>query len=116
MGRVERVAEQLKVEVSRILLEELKDPRLGFVTVMHADISADLQHAHVSVSCLGTEEERASTLAALTQARGFIRKLIGQRIRLRYTPELTFHLDRSLDAQFRIQETLNRLHKEHPTS
>ena len=114
MGRLDRIAEQLKVEVSRILLEEIKDPRLGFITVMRADISADLQHAHVYVSCLGTPAEQERTLAALTSARGFVRKLVGERIRMRYTPEITFHLDQSVDAQFRIQRALDELHKDKP--
>ena len=115
MGRLERVAEQIKIEVSQIILEELKDPRLGFVTVMRAEVSADLQHAHVYVSCLGTVAQQELTLAALMSARGFVRKLIGERIRMRYTPEITFHLDQSVDLQFRIQETLDRLREDRPT-
>ena len=114
MGRLERVNEQMKMEVSRIIQEELKDPRVGFVTVMRAEVSADLQHARVFVSCLGTPAEQTRTMAALTSARGFVRKLIGERIRMRYTPEIIFHLDQSLDVQFRMQETLDRLHKEQP--
>ena len=109
MGRLERVNEQMKVEISRILQEELKDPRLGFTTVMRAEVSADLQHAHIYVSCLGSPTEQERTMAALTSAQGFVRRLIGERIRLRYTPEIAFHLDQSLEAQFRIQAALDRL-------
>ena len=100
--------------MSRIIQEELKDPRMGFVTVTRAEVTADLRYAHVYVSCLGTPLEQERTFTALTSGRGFVRKLIGERIRLRYTPEITFHLDQSLDAQFRIQATLDRLHQEHP--
>ena len=114
MGRLDRVNEQLRMEVSRIMLEELKDPRVGFVTVLRADVSADLQHAHVYVSCLGTPAQQEQTLTALTTARGFVRKLIGERIRMRYTPDITFHHDQSLDAQFRIQAAIDRLHHEKP--
>ena len=114
MSRLARVAEQVRAEVSHIIQEELKDPRVGFVTVMRAEVSADLQHAHVHVSCLGAPEEQERTLAALTSARGFVRKLIGTRIRLRYTPEIVFHLDHSVDAQFKMQETLDRLRHESP--
>ena len=109
MGRLERVNEQMKMEVSRMLQDELKDPRLGFATVMRAEVSADLQHAHIYVSCLGSPTEQERTMDALTSARGFVRKLVGERIRLRYTPEIIFHLDESLDAQFRIQAALDRL-------
>ena len=110
MGRLERVNEQLRMEIGNMILrEELQDPRVGFVTVMRADVSADLQHAHVYVSCLGAPAEQERTLAALVSAGGFVRKLIGQRIRLRYTPEIVFHLDHSVDAQFRMQDTLDRL-------
>ena len=114
MGRLDRVTEQLKVEVSAILREEIKDPRVGFITVMRTSMSADLQHAHIYVSVLGTTAQQERALKALTSASGFVRKLVGDRIRLRYTPELTFHLDRSLDDQFRIQAALDRLHKETP--
>ena len=113
MGRLERVNEQMKIEVSRIIQEELKDPRVGFVTVMRAEVSADLQHAHLYVSCLGTPAEQERTMTALTSGRGFVRRMIGERIRLRYTPEIVFHLDRSLDDQFRIQDTLERIRREH---
>ena len=113
MGRLERVNEHMKVEVSRIIQEELKDPRVGFVTVMRAEVSADLQHAHLYVSCLGTPAEQERTMTALTSGRGFVRRMIGERIRLRYTPEIVFHLDHSLDDQFRIQDTLERIRREH---
>ena len=112
MSRSERVNEQLRIEVSRMLLAELKDPRIGFVTVMRAEVSADLQHAHVYVSCLGAPAAQDKTLAALVSARGFVRKLVGARVRMRYTPEINFHLDHSVDDQFRIQAALDRMHKD----
>ena len=115
MGRLDRVNEQVRMDVSRMMLEELKDPRVGFVTVMRAEVSADLQHAHIYVSCMGTPEEQERTLTALTSASGFVRRLLGERIRLRYTPAVVFHLDHSVDDQFRIQQTLDQLRKDKPT-
>lgn len=111
MGRLARVNEQVRMAVSRIIQEELKDPRLGFVTVMRAEVSADLQHAHIHVSCMGSPEAQERTLSALASASGFVRKRLGECLRLRYTPAVAFHLDRSVDAQFKLQETLDRLHR-----
>ena len=116
MSRLPRVNEQIKIEVSQILQEELKDPRLGFLTVMRAEVTPDLQHAHVYVSCLGEPAVQTKTLAALRSAEGFVRRLIGQRLRLRYTPEIMFHLDHSIDDQFRIQQALDLLKESPPTT
>jgi ribosome-binding factor A len=114
MGRIERVAEQIRQEVGHILQEELHDPRRGFLTVIHATVSADLQHAHIAVSCLGTPQQRDEALEALTSASGYVRKLLGQRLRLRYTPDVTFHIDTSVDEQFRMQETIDQLQQKPP--
>lgn len=92
--RSERVADLLRREVCKIIEEDLKDPELGFVTVTGVRVSADLKHAKVLVSVLGDEEARKKSLAALTRARGYIRLLIGRRVRLRFTPEISFRFDR----------------------
>lgn len=104
--RVGRVGEQIKKEIVDIVRSEIKDPRVGFVTIMDVETSGDLQHATIFVSVLGKEEQRKETMEALQKASGFIRSEIGRRIRLRRTPELHFKLDTSLDYSSRISQVL----------
>lgn len=104
--RVGRVGEQIKKEIVDIVRSEIKDPRVGFVTIMDVETSGDLQHATIFVSVLGKEEQRKETMEALQKASGFIRSEIGRRIRLRRTPELHFKLDTSLDYSSRISKVL----------
>ena len=85
-----KVEEQLKREISDIIQHELKDPRLGFVTVLDVNISSDLRFAKVLVSVYGDEEIQTRTRAGLASATKFVRAKIGDRLSLRYTPELTF--------------------------
>lgn len=110
--RPSRVAEQMKKEITDILYNELKDPRIGFVTVTGVEVSNDLQHAKVFTSIMGSEEEKARSLQALERAAGFIRSEIGRRIRLRHTPEIVFKLDTSIDHSQRILDVIRELHKE----
>lgn len=91
--RANRVAEQIKKEVGEILTKKLKDPRIGFVTITDVEVTGDLQQAKVFISVLGSEEEKEDTLVGLSKANGFIRSEIGQRIKLRITPEITFEFD-----------------------
>lgn len=86
--RATRVGEQMKKELSDIIGRKLKDPRIGFVTVTDVRVTGDLQQAKVYISVLGDEEQRQNTLKGLEKAKGFIRSEIGQRIRLRKTPEI----------------------------
>lgn len=111
MSRQEKVAEAIKQEVSIILHDELKDPRLGFVTVTGAEVTADLRQAKVFFSVLGQEEDYKKTKEALDSALGFIRRLIAQRIRLRFAPEIIFREDRSCEYSIRIQEVLDEVNK-----
>lgn len=104
--RVNRVGEQIKKEIVDIVRHEIKDPRVGFVTIMDVEASGDLQHATIFVSVMGNEEQRKGTMEALQKAAGFIRSEVGRRIRLRRTPELHFKLDTSLDYSSRISEVL----------
>jgi len=94
--RSERVADLLQREISRVIGEDLKDPEVGFVTVTGVRVSDDLKHAKVLVSVLGDEKSSEKSLAALGRARGYIRFLIGQRVRLRFTPEISFRTDKAL--------------------
>ena len=104
--RVGRVGEQIKKEISQILQNELKDPRIGFVTVTAVKVSGDLSQATVFISVFGNEETVKGSLLALEKAKGFIRTEIGKRIRLRHTPELSFKRDESIAYGNKIEELL----------
>lgn len=110
--RPNRVGEQMKKEISDIIGRKIKDPRIGFVTVTDVEVSGDLQIAKVYISVLGDQEVRKGALAALDKAKGFIRSEVGQRIRLRKTPELSFEFDESVDYGNRIDSLLNELKKD----
>ena len=107
--RATRVADLLQEEISHIILRELSDPRIGFVTVTGVSVSDDLRHAKVHVSVMGTSEEVERTLQGLQSAKGFIQGCIGRRVKLRYTPELTFRLDTSASYGERIEKMLRNL-------
>ncbi|NGP44087.1 30S ribosome-binding factor RbfA [Bacillaceae bacterium SIJ1] len=104
--RANRVAEQMKKELGDILSRKIKDPRVGFVTVTDVEVSGDLQLSTVYISVLGDDEKKQDTLQGLLKAKGFIRSEIGQRIRLRKTPELTFEFDESIEYGNRIEHLL----------
>lgn len=109
MARSDRVAQAIKKEVSLILHEELKDPRLGFVTVTRVDLTSDLRLAKIFFSVLGKDEDYRRTKKALASALGFIRKLVAERINLRFAPEIIFKEDRSAEYSIRIQELLDEV-------
>lgn len=109
MSRSDRVAHALKKEIGNIIHDELKDPRLGFVTVTAAEITPDLRYAKVFFSVLGREEEIKNTQEALDSAAGFIRRLIAERIKLRFTPEIIFREDRSSEYSINIEKVLNEI-------
>jgi len=96
-------------EVSAILRRELKDPRLGFVTITGAEVSADLRHARVFFSVLGEESEREESTRILNRAAGFIRSKFAQRAQMRYVPELKFAFDHSLERGARISQLLEQV-------
>ena len=104
--RPEKVAELIKEEVSQIIAGDLKDPRLGFITVTDARVSPDLRHARIYVSVMGSDQEIDSSLAALKSASGFIRHELGSSIHLVRTPELHFELDQTAMSASRIEEIL----------
>lgn len=113
--RNERLADLLKEEISYIIQTELKDPRVGFVTITHVEVSEDLRHARVYVSILGGQKEIEASAIGLGSAQGFIRGKIGQRLKLRYVPEIAFKLDQSGSYGARIEELLARLKDIDPT-
>ena len=110
--RIEKIQELMKQEISQIILRELKDPRIVFVTVTQVEVTGDLREAKVYVSIMGSEEQIKDTWRGLQSSLGFIRREVGQRIRLRVTPELSFLLDKSLDYSAHIQELLVKIKKE----
>ena len=110
--RVEKLQELMKQEISDIVLHELKDPRIGFVTVTSVSCTEDLREAKIYVSIMGNEKAARDSLHGLNSSLGFVRREIGRRIRLRFTPEISFALDASLDYSDHIQRLLNEIHKE----
>ncbi|PRO65187.1 30S ribosome-binding factor RbfA [Alkalicoccus urumqiensis] len=109
--RANRVAEQLKKEISDIIQREVKDPRIGFLTVTDVDLTGDLQQAKVFVTVYGDEEERSNSLAALEKAKGFIRSEAGQRVQLRKTPEIMFEFDESIERGNRIEQLIRDMNQ-----
>lgn len=116
--RVARVAELIKREVSLMLLSGIKDDRVGagMVSVTDVDVSGDLQHAKIFVSIYGTDAAKAETMAGLKSATGFVRSELGQRIRLRRTPEVLFLEDKSLERGDKVLSLINRLSQERHTN
>ena len=105
----------MKQEISQIILQELKDPRSGFVTVTKVEMTGDLREAKIFVSIMGKDEALKDTLQGLKSSLGFIRREIGKRIRLRFTPEISFALDNSLAYISHIQELLIGLNRNDKT-
>jgi len=104
--RSERVAEEIREETARIIGSQLKDPRIGFVTVTRVEVTPDLRFARIHVGVLGDEVQRERTLKGLRKAAGFVRREIGKRLRMRHTPELQFEYDEGLDASDRVAQLL----------
>lgn len=112
--RVSRVAELIKREVSQLLLNGIKDDRVGsgMVSVTNVDVSGDLQHAKIYVSIYGTKEAKVETMAGLKSATGFVRSELGARVRLRRTPEVVFIEDTGIERGSKVLSILNRLEQE----
>jgi ribosome-binding factor A len=110
--RTRQVGEFLREELVDIIRREVKDPRVGFMSVTHVEMSPDLRMAHVYVSVLGTDDERSENLAALRSAAGFIRHHLKPRMRMRQVPELDFRDDRSMEHAVNIARTLQDLDRQ----
>lgn len=106
--RVERLREEIKKEASDII-RKLKDPRVGFVTVTDVEVSGDLRHVKIFVSVYGDDDAKEATMDALRGATGHIRTELGQRIRLRYTPEIQVRFDESIERGARIFQLLREV-------
>lgn len=107
--RIDRLAHQFQQEIAMILQRELKDPRLGFVTITRVQLSKDLSHARVLFSCLGDAQERQRSQEALDHATGFIRGLIKKRFRLKIIPAIQFQYDESIEESIALSETFEQL-------
>ncbi|MEG0797574.1 MAG: 30S ribosome-binding factor RbfA [Acidaminococcaceae bacterium] len=113
--RVEKVQEAIKQEISKIILNDLKDPRVKFVTITAVEASDDLSYAKVYVSLYGPEEEKDEVWKGLNKALGFIRTEIAKRIRLRVAPILSLSKDTSLEYSAHIQDILAKIKKDEGT-
>jgi len=112
--RSHRLSEELKHEISAIIAQEIKDPRVGFATVTEVKVSPDLRYARVLVSVLGSPAEKQATFDALIGATGYIRRLIGARVKLRHTPELSFVYDDSIEQGDKMMRLMEEIKKELP--
>ena len=107
-----RVAEAFREEIMDMIQRDLKDPRIGFVTVTHVEVSPDLNHATVFISILGDEAKKDETLKAMERAKRHIRSELGKRVRLKFLPELEFVHDTTIEESFKVSEIIKKIHKE----
>jgi ribosome-binding factor A len=107
--RSERLGELILAEISGLITRDIKDPRIGFVTFTRVEMSDDLRYAKVFASIIGSPPEKARTLEGLFSATGYIRRHLGRALHLRYTPEITFLLDESLEYGAKIAQLLRQL-------
>jgi ribosome-binding factor A len=109
--RQEKLGELFAVELSDLLRTRVKDPRVGFASITHVEVSGDYRHAKIYVSVMGSDEERDNTMKALKHATGFLRHELASRIVLRYMPEIVFKLDTSIEKGSRILELIRENEK-----
>jgi ribosome-binding factor A len=109
--RAERVGDLIKREVSQIIQYELKDPGIGFVTITAVELSSDLKHAKIFYSVLGDEKAKKESSSALKRACGFIQREIGRKLRLKYTPEISFLFDPSVEYGAHIETLITKIHQ-----
>jgi ribosome-binding factor A len=108
--RSEKVADLIQKEVSQMLVRSIKDPRIGFVTITRVTVSEDCRFAKIYFSVAGSPEERERSMKGLESAKGYVRKELGRRIRLRYTPEIMFQFDPSIEYAIHMEELIQGIH------
>lgn len=113
-SRSERLAEAVRHSVADLLRRDLRDPRIGFVTITGARVSPDLSHARIFVSFLGPDAGRTASLRALNRAAGYLQREVFRRLRLRKTMSLVFVADESVAAGSRVEELLEEIHRSSP--
>jgi ribosome-binding factor A len=110
--RQEKLGELIAAELSELLRTRVKDPRVGFASITHVEVSGDLRHAKVFVSVMGSPEEREATMQGLKNATGFLRHELATRLVIRFMPEIVFKLDKSIEEGSRILELIHRVEQE----
>ena len=110
--RRERVAQRIKEEISNIIHDKIKDPRIGFLTITKVELTNDLRIAKVFYSVLGSDDKKKEACEGLASAIKYIRKLLGDTIELRYTPEIIFKLDTSTEYNLHIGKIFDKIEKE----
>ena len=108
--RSEKVADLIQKEISEMLVRTIKDPRIGFVTITRVSATGDCRQAKVYFSVMGDMEERNRSIEGLNSAKGYIRKTLGRRLGLRYTPEIMFQFDPSVEYGIRMEELIHHIH------
>lgn len=109
--RAHRVGDLIREEISEVLLRKIKDPRIGFLTIITVEMSNDLRRAKVFFSTTGNEKEREQTIIGLKSATGFIKRELGGRLGLRYMPEILFQYDPSLEYGSRVLKAIDEINK-----
>ncbi len=110
--KIERASEDIKREISYLILHEVKDPRVsGLLSITGVDLSKDYKYAKVYVSLFGDSENKEDSFKALKSAEGFLSHEVSKRIKLRFTPKITFHVDDSMDRAIKIENLIERIHK-----
>lgn len=110
--RTARISEHIREAVSQIILFELKDPRIGFVTILEVTITPDVKEATVYLSIMGTPAEQKRTLAAINHAKGYLQKRLGKSLRTRNTPKLTFKIDTRSAQMNALEDTFEKIRRE----
>jgi len=109
--RSEKVADLIQKEISQMLVKSIKDPRIGFVTITKVAVSEDCRVAKVYFSVAGNLAERESSVKGLDSAKGYVRRELGRRLRLRYTPEIIFQFDPSIEYAIHMEELIQSIHR-----
>lgn len=112
-SREQRLSEEIKKITSKVIRDELRDPRIAPITsVTEVDVTGDLRYATLFISVLGTEEDKKGTLEALNQAKGLLRKEVGKRISSHFTPEILIKRDESIEQGVKMHQKINQVRKE----
>lgn len=110
--RMDRVGHLIQMELSQLVIQRIKDPRLGFVTITFVSVTPDLKSARVFYSVLGDPKVRQATQAALENSAGFLQREISTALKLKYTPKLTFSFDDSVSKGLEIDKVIRQIHEE----
>lgn len=110
-SRPARIGEEIRIELSQLLMRQVKDPGVGFITLTEVKVTPDLQIARVYYTTMGDDKARRETRRALERATPFLRRSVGQRLRLRRVPELEFFFDESVERGDRIEQIIRKLHE-----